>query len=314
MAKKGVNGSDKLALWYSDFQYPNINYTVTGPGFKPRVGPVTLAVEHPKGILRKLTKIVPYGLPDGGFAVMVPYHKANQGLLSKAQVFDSISRSLILPPPSVVELYSVSSKVKLSFHSDGTTQFSSMDGSIISGKVQTTGEIKGLGIMARPFNRPVRTGPTLAIDAWGLEDFEECRPSANRLLFTQRELRNPFMPFMRRLASSVRMENYILSRREPLASEGYFPNYRSKMRVWNPNSKLIGTRDIRLIALHSTEAALAVFAAHFPNIGNTRSGFTISSPKDKNSYGLYATYPRINHIITDGSLDFPGAMTTPDKL
>jgi hypothetical protein len=51
MAKKRVNGSDDLALRYSDFQYQNINYGVTGPGFKPQVGPVTVAVEHPKGSL-----------------------------------------------------------------------------------------------------------------------------------------------------------------------------------------------------------------------------------------------------------------------
>jgi hypothetical protein len=302
MAKKRVSGSDELALWYSDFQYPNINYSVTGPGFKPKVGPTTLAVEHPKGVFRKLTKIVPYGLPDGGFAVMVPYHKANEGILSKAQVFDSISRSLILPLPSAVEVYSVSSKVKLSFHSDGTAQFSSMGGRIISGKDPTTGEFKGLGIMARPFIRPVWSGPTLAIEAWGLEDFEECELSGNVLLFTQRELRNPYIL---RSSNSVRMEIYMRSRRRPLASKGYFPDYRARMRVWNPNSKLLGTREVRLIALHSPEVALAVFAAHFPNIWKTRSGFTISSPRDTKSYGLYATYPRMNQIITDGSLDFP---------
>jgi hypothetical protein len=182
-----------------------------GPGYKPKIGPVTLAVEHPRGAFRKLTKIVPYGLPDGGFAVMVPSHKANEGLLSKAQVFDSVfARSLILPAPSVIELYSVSSKIKLSFHSDGATQFSSMDGRIISGKDPTTGEFKGLGIQARPFIRPVWSGPTLGIEAWGLEDFEECELSENVLLFTQRELRNPYMS---RPSNSVRIEIHMQSRR-----------------------------------------------------------------------------------------------------
>ena len=64
--------------------------------------------------------------------------------------------------------------------------------------------------------------------------------SGNVLLFTQRELRNPYM---RKSSNSVRIEFYMPSRRRPLASEGYFPNYRARMRVWNPNSKLFGTRE-----------------------------------------------------------------------
>lgn len=301
MAKKQVAGSDTLALWYSDFHYPNIKYDVTGPGFKPKVGPVTIAVEHPNGAFRKLTKIVPYRLPDGGFAVMVPYHSANHGLLSKVQAFDSLSRRLILPPPSIVEAYSASSKVKLSFHSDGTTQFSSMDGSIISGKDPTTGEFRGLGIVARPFTRPVWTGPTFAIDAWGLEDFEKCELGRNVLVLTQKELRNPYLSTA---SNSLRIEFYMHSLRQPLASEGYFPNYRTTIRVWNPNSKLFGKREAKVIALHSPEIALVILAGHLPNIWNSRSGFRISSPRDAKCYGLYATYP--NRIkAANGSLDFP---------
>lgn len=304
MVKKRVAGSDKLALWYSDFLYPDINYSVTGKGFKPKIGPVTIAVEHPLGSFRKVTKIVPYGLPDGGFGVMVPYHKANQGILSKEQVFDSLSRRLILPPPSVAEIYSVSSRVKLSFHSDGTTQFSGMDGRIISGKDPITGEFRGLGVVAHPFTQPVRSGPTFAIEAWGLEDFEQCELGGSVLVFTEKQLRNPYVSGP---SNSVHIEVYMHSLRQPLASVGYFPNYQSTIRVWNPNSKLFGKREAKLVALHSREVALVILAAHFPNIFESRSGFRIASPRDAKSYGLYATYPRTKQIIvTDGSLDFLG--------
>src|SRR5215467_3331897 len=113
---------------------------------------------------------------------------------------------------------------------------------------------------------------------------------------------------MSRPPNSDRIEIHMQSRRHPLATEGYFPNYRTRMRVWNPNSKLFGKREVRLIALHSPEVALAVFAAYFPNIFDTRSGFRISSPRDTNCYGLYATYPRTKQIsMADGSLDFSGA-------
>jgi len=139
---------------------------------------------------------------------------------------------------------------------------------------------------------------------WGLEGFEECELSENVLLFTQRELRNPYMS---RPSNSVRIETHMQSRRQPLATEGYFPNYRTRMRGWNPNSKLFGKREVRLIALRSQEVAPAVFAAHFPNIFDTRSDFRISSPRDTNYYGLYATYPRTKQIsMADGSLDFSG--------
>ena len=40
----------------------------------------------------KLLRIVPYSAPDGGFAVMMPYHKANSGFLYKAKVHDRLCR------------------------------------------------------------------------------------------------------------------------------------------------------------------------------------------------------------------------------
>jgi hypothetical protein len=291
--KKSQNGSDVLSLWHSIYNQ--------GVGFRPKVAPIRIVFEHPPGRHRKLTKIVPYSLPEGGFAVMVPYHHANEGMLSKEQVFDSLSRSLILPRPKVVKAYSVSSKAKLSFHSNGMTQFSSMDGKIISGIDSTTGEFKGLGIKARPFLQPSWSGPTFAVQAWGLDGFEECKLGKSDIVFTYSELRNPYKQSS---PDAVRMEIYVHPRWKPLASVGYFPDYRATMRGWNPNSRLFVQRPVRLVALHSPEAALVVLAAHFPHVFDSASGFSLSSPRDAQSYGLYATYPLGDALPKDGSLDY----------
>lgn len=295
-----VNGTDELAIWYSEFGLLREGYELEYSVVRPKIGSITIAVEHPKGVFRKITKIIPYKLPDGGFAVLIPYHQANEGLLYKAQAFDTLSQSLILPPPTVAKAYRANSKAKLSFHSDGTTQFSSMNGRIISGKDPRTGEFKGLGIMAHTFTNPVVSGPTLGIDVWGLEDFQEQDKAGSVLLFSQEELRNPFL---RGSSNCVRVEIYVLSRRDRLASWGYYPNYRATMRVWNKYFASFGTREIRLIALHSPDVALGVFAAHMPgNLG--RSGFTLSSPRDEQSFGLYAEYPIPPDALVRESLDY----------
>jgi hypothetical protein len=226
------------------------------------------------------------------------------GVLTKVQAFDTLSRALVLPQPTLLKAFSVASKAKLSFHSDGATQFSGMDGRIISGKDQTTGEFKGLGINARPFKTPAWSGPTFAVQAWGLNEFEDCEIEKNDMFFRRSEIANPFMtPTRNMTANALILEAWIVSRRRPLASTGYFPNYRAIMRTWSPNSRLFGKRPSRLIALHSPEAALVVHIGLLPHIFPSRSGFRLCSPRDSRSFGLYATYPP--DIAADANLDFP---------
>ena len=50
-------------------------------------------------------------------------------------------------------------------------------GRIVSGIDADTGEPKGLGIFTRPLTSPVSTGPSVGITLWGIEDFEEAKPS-----------------------------------------------------------------------------------------------------------------------------------------
>lgn len=286
---------DSLKLWFS-------KYNLERTGFTPVVKPVRIVIEHPAGVWRKLTRIVPYSSPDGGFGVMVPYHKANSGFLYKARIHDSMSKLVQVPRPVIVSQFVVSSKIKMSFHSDGAVQFSSMDGPIISGRDPVKGTFKGLGIISRPFTNPVWSGPTFCIQAWGLSQFATCIPDKDDIRFTIPEMANPYLRYAKKLA--VMLEAYIMTRARPIASTPMFPDYRAVMKTWNRRLGVFGTREMRLIALHSEEALLAVHVLKFPNIFSTPSGFILGSPRDIESFGIYAVYPRTNSMRASQSLDY----------
>ena len=284
-----------LELWFS-------KYNPEKTGFQPVVKPIRIVIEHPVGVWRKLMKIVPYSAPDGGFAVMMPYHKADSGFLYKAQVHDRLANLVLLPRPTVVSRYVVSSTVKMSFHSDGATQFSSMEGKIISGRDSATGFFKGLGIMARPFTKPVWSGETFSIIAWGLSQFETCKPDKDDIRFTIAEMANPHLRYAKKPA--LGLAAYMISRAKPLASTPTFPDYRAIMKLWNPKLGVFWRREVRLIALHSEEAVIAIHVLKLPNTFSSPSGFRFASPRDKDDFGIYAVYPRESGMKAHQSLDF----------
>jgi hypothetical protein len=267
-----------IQLWFS-------KYNPKKEGFHPVVKPVRIVIEHPVGVWRKLLRIVPYSAPDGGFAVMMPYHKANSGFLYKAKVHDRLAGVNRLPPPALASCYVVSSKVKMSFHSDGTTQFSSMDGKIISGRDSITGAFKGLGIMARPFTKPVWSGATFGVIVWGLSHLETCAPDAHDIRFSIAEMVNPYLRYAKK-KPAVGLAAYILPRSKPLASTPTFPDYIAIMKTMNRKSRTFGRREVRMIALNSDEAVIAIDVAKFPNTFSSPSGFHFGSPRDKDDYGI----------------------------
>jgi hypothetical protein len=139
---------------------------VDAPVFRPH--DVRILIRTDEGPYHSLTKIVPYA--DGGFAVLVPYHKARTGWLAKMPA-DYNKTSFRVTFNECLN-YSAEDRVKLSYHADGFVQFSSETaGKIISGRDPVTGEPKGLGLMTSPISNPIRTGPTFSIAAWPLSDF-----------------------------------------------------------------------------------------------------------------------------------------------
>ncbi len=135
---------------------------------------------------RAITKVAAY--PDGGFAVVMPYHAAQRGWLAKVPV-DYKRNDLAIARAETVE-YDVNSKVKLSYHADGFVQFSGETaGRVISGRDQTTGEIKGLGLVTSPIAKPISSGPTFAVLAWGIGEFKEApQPRTSDIIFEEDDL------------------------------------------------------------------------------------------------------------------------------
>jgi len=144
------------------------------------------AVDHPA---RKITKIV--GLGGSGFSVLVPYHKAQNGFLFKMPVGPSVHT----PGPHDIRSvdfvsFTADDRVKLSYHTDGFAQFSGeRPGRITSGRDPKTGVPKGLGLMTHPLTSPIWSGPSVAVTAWGLDEFEEIEDGDRpHILFEPQEL------------------------------------------------------------------------------------------------------------------------------
>jgi hypothetical protein len=129
---------------------------------------VRILAEHTPGVWRYIAKVVPYKLPDGGFA-FIPAYPGFSGHIMKIKMADTFSHLVQPPPPVILEGRSVSHRIKASFHHDGSTQISGADSttSVTSGR-EADGAFKGLGILGRPFSTPVFTGSVIGMTAWGL--------------------------------------------------------------------------------------------------------------------------------------------------
>ncbi len=118
----------------------------------------------------------------------MPYHKEQRGYLAKHPV-DYGQRDQETFRPDTVE-YSADDRVKLSIHPDGFVQFSGeRQGKIRSGRNEA-GEPNGLGLTTQPLTDPITTGPTFALEVWGLSDFLELesRDRRNAVIFSEESL------------------------------------------------------------------------------------------------------------------------------
>src|SRR5436190_17943309 len=122
----------------------------------------TVCIRH-DGVIRKITKTVPYS--DGGFALLVPYHSARVGYLTKMPVDYSKRGEILVERAEIVE-YTADDRVKLSYHPDGFVQFSGeRAGKIISGRDPDTGEPRGIGVLTNPMREPMASGPNCGMQA-----------------------------------------------------------------------------------------------------------------------------------------------------
>ncbi|MDR3715887.1 MAG: hypothetical protein P4L51_24000 [Puia sp.] len=248
----------------------------------------------------KVTKII--GLNGGGFSVLAPYHKAKQGFLYKLPVdpkTDLGPGERCVPYVECVG-FTASDRVKLSYHTDGFAQFSGENpGKIISGRDPATGEPKGLGLFTRPLTTPIRTGPSVGLTVFGIDDFETVTVRDNPLIFepsdfyyrgTTPEEANAWVlsiyAFPIGVTPPVRFENgnAVLE----AAIEGLNPPWISVVKL-------------KVVHLPTEKVFLGLLLNHFKTSGSPKSGWSISGPGDWNmqqkGHVLMASYPAMKAAI-----------------
>ncbi len=258
---------------------------------KTKAKPTTIAIQDGNGVVRKITKVIPYG--DGGFAVHVPYHKAQIGWLLKIPLDYEVLGETITPISDCTE-YSASDRVKLSYHPSGFVQFSGeRPGKITSGLDPGTGEPKGLGIMTTPLSSPIRTGPTFAITAWGLSDFEPLAKDSDAvLIFPAEEMY--FRGCSPSTQNGVVIEGFVFPPRYWAGVRGGASQ--EKMSLCFLGFEASGAvMELKIIHLQASDVFIGVLASHIRVGFKEPSGFTLSGPseskKGSRKNALFAIYP-----------------------
>ncbi len=264
------------------------------------------------GCLHKVTKIV--FLSDGGFAIFSPYHKAQQGYLTKMRYSGTIGSFHQSPLVG----YTANDRVKISIHRDGFVQFSGAgSGRIVSGRDLVTGQPKGLGIFARPLTNPVQSGPTAALTIWGLSDFDLAgRLSSTDIVFYERD------HVYRRTTARQWNGGYILEvfvfKRNEISGVLYKtrrgrlePTYPRRMPQFEVPNRLF---EWKVVPTPSRDYFLGVYVSRVRIGMEASSGFFLGGPggetivdangKRLSSVGLVALYPRPDGDVAAPSLDY----------
>lgn len=256
---------------------------------------------------RKITKII--GLNGGGFSVLVPYHKAKSGFLYKVPVdpkTDLGPGERWVPYAECVG-FTAGDRVKLSYHTDGFAQFSGeRPGKIISGRDPTTGEPKGLGLFTRPLTSPIRTGPSIGVTIFGIDDFEAVRERDDPLIFEPSD-------FYYRGTTPEEANAWVLSIYAfPIAVT---PPVRFKsgnpvleVALEGLNIPWVSVVELKVVHLPVEKIFLGLMVNHFKSSEHPKSGWSINGPGDwtmqQKGHVLMGSYPAKGTAMGGrGSLD-----------
>jgi hypothetical protein len=244
---------------------------------------------------RKITKII--GLNGGGFSVLVPYHKAKSGFLCKLPVdpkTDLGPGERWVPYAECVG-FTAGDRVKLSYHTDGFAQFSAEDpGKIISGRDPATGEPKGLGLFTRPLTSPIRTGPSVGVTIFGIDDFEPVTGRDDPLIFEPSD-------FYYRGTTSEEADARVLSIYAfpiGVTPPVRFNNGNPVLQVALEGLSLpwVSVVELKVVHLPAEKIFLGLMVNHFKSSGLPKSGWMLNGPGDwtmqQKGHVLMGSYPR----------------------
>ena len=256
---------------------------------------------------RKITKII--GLNGGGFSVLVPYHKAKSGFLYKMPVdpkTDLGPGERWVPYAECVG-FTARDRVKLSYHTDGFAQFSGeTPGKIISGRDPTTGEPKGLGLFTRPLTSPIRTGPSVGVTIFGIDDFEGVAGRDDPLIFEPSDFY--YRGIKPEEANAWLLNIYAF----PI---GVVPPVRFKngsavleVALEGLNPPWVSVLELKVVHLPAEKVFLGLLLNRFKFSGGPKSGWAINGPGDwtmqQKGHVLMASYPAMKAAVAGrGSLD-----------
>jgi hypothetical protein len=243
---------------------------------------------------RKITKII--GLNGGGFSVLVPYHKAKSGFLYKLPVDPKTDlgpgeRSV---PYSECVGFTARDRAKLSYHTDGFAQFSSeTPGKIISGRDPATGEPKGLGLFTRSLTSPIRTGPSVGVTIFGIDDFEAVTGRDDPLIFEPSD-------FYYRGTTPEEANAWILSIyafpigvTPPVRFRNGNPVLEAALEGLNP--PWVSVVELKVVHLPAERVFLGLLLNHYKTSEGPKSGWMINGPGDwtlqQKGHVLMGSYP-----------------------
>jgi len=263
-------------------------------------------------VRRALFKIQP--LPDGGYAVLAPYHDAREGWLARQHVDYRQTDSRIRL--SDMEHFTASDRVKLSHHRDGFVQFSGeVAGTIISGRDAQTGEPRGLAVQSAPIGLPITTGPTFGCVSWGISSFRAL-PGLRRsdLLFPAADI------YYRRCRpdtwNAYLVEGWVFW--PPMWAGVHGDEYNLRLSVGFRNFEGSGANlEFRVIPLRRANCFLGISVHKTRTAFPSASGFQIAGPSDRRrgsttANALIAMYPRFEETILNARpLDYVAPVQPP---
>jgi hypothetical protein len=254
-----------------------------------RAGKTIAIREESGGRPRKITKVVSLG--DQGFSVIVPYHRVKTGVVGKMPI-DYKRTGLYTIPTADFESFTAEDRVKLSYHSDGFAQFSGENpGKIISGRDPVTGQPKGVGLFTHPLSNPIRSGPSVGITAWGLNNFDELDNDRDALIFEPDDLyyractpgtSNGY--FVEFFVFPLRYWAGVQKRQNEFILKMMFPGFDASGAIV----------EMKALDLPGLKVVLAGFVSHTALEYETPSGWTLNGPGNSDAAGkghvLFASY------------------------
>lgn len=249
-----------------------------------------IVVEGSPGIWHYIATIVPYALPDGGFAV-IPAYQGRDGYVCKYHLKDTFSHLIAATGHGIFDGQLTTRRIKLSFHSDGATQIAGGEGSTFtrSGRDQNGG-FRGIGILGRPFSMPVISGSVFGLTCFGLHHYPRARAIDGAIRFSNRELGR------RGLLSrgAILLTGFLVLRSE--AVERFEVSFQTRIRSvrWNGHTGTRERMELRVANLRNEHCYLALDCTRIRKepTGRNPSGFMMSSQRSAENIGISVFVPR----------------------